>query len=442
MLGTGVVFALIGPCTLYALSPYLWADPFEFVTAWQTLQHHWNRGAGLFQGRLVSAAQLPPHYIPTLVAISTPPVTLLWSVLGVIRVGLRVSCGPREALGNTDLRFGLLLVACLILPVMAIIVLGGHLHSGWRHVYFLHAPLCGLAGLGLQWAGRRSRQAGAYALAGVGVLVTVGEMVQLHPHQHAYFSRLVDRTTPEYLRNRYELDPWEVSCREGLEFLRRRYPDTTVSVQRSGKLEYGWLTLPATDRARLVLVREAADFQVLCGSQLRGGGKRKKEKEVTIDNAMEHAIYVRKVYNNTLLTVTGLVTVPDRSRSIAHRVESTYRGATAGELLSKGRFDVYTYPGSRLLGYTLSRCTASDTSPPLFLHIVPVDEQHLPYWRRQYGFDNLDFTFFARGWEVAGQCWATVELPDYEIAQIRTGQYTEQGKIWETTLVGPIPYRP
>ena len=269
-----------------------------------------------------------------------------------------------------------------------------------------------------------------YALAGVGVLVTGGEMVRLHPHQHVYFNELVDRTTSEYLRNSYVQDPWRTSCREGLVFLRRRHPDMRVYVRGSWPLFPGWLTFPKTDRAWLVLVGgdEAADFQVLCGKDLQ----RK-------DLSLENATYVRKVYNNTLLTVTGLVTVPERARSVTHRVENTYSGATAGRLVANAKFDVYMYPGSRLLGYTRETCTVADVKPWFFVHVFPVDEQQLPSWRSQYGFDNLDFSFVEQGKQGGGKCWATVELPAYEIARVHTGQYTEQGRLWETELVGPLP---
>ena len=151
MLVTGAVFALAGPGTLYALSPYLWADPLEFVTAWSALAHHANRpGNELFQGALIDPHHLPWHYIPTWMGISTPPVTLVCGVLGVIVVGVHSLREPRTALGNTDLRFGVLLGACLTLPVLAIIAFGSHMYNDWRHVYFLHAPLSYLAALGVQ----------------------------------------------------------------------------------------------------------------------------------------------------------------------------------------------------------------------------------------------------------------------------------------------------
>lgn len=131
------------------------------------------------------------------------------------------------------------------------------------------------------------------------------------------------------------------------------------------------------------------------------------------------------------------MTVPDRKQQVRTRVRNSYSEASAGQLRAKGPFDVYTYPGTRLLGYTRKGCTMPDTRPFFFVHVYPMDRQQLPAWRRQYGFDKLDFRFFSdrgRGKLEAGQCWATVDLPAYAIARIRTGQYTDRGRLWETDL--------
>ena len=449
VLATGAVFALVALGTLYALSPYLWANPLEFVTAVQTLAHHPNRPYNeLFQGSLVDPYHLAWQYIPTWMGISTPPVTLACGVLGVLVVGLRSIRAPRAALGNTDLRFGLLLVAFLTLPVVGTVMYGSHMYNDWRLVFFLHAPLSCLAGLGLWWAGRTSRKWRwwVFALVGLGVLVTGREMVRLHPHQHVYFNGLVDRTTPESLRTHYVLDPWMVSCREGLDFLRRRYPDTAVYVENSWPVYLGWLTFPGADRVWLRMVEKDADVQIKCGKSLQSTNSLESpliklpfeaDSGIITKLSLENTMYIRKVYNSTLLTVTGLVTVPDRQWSIVHRVENTYRGAVSGRLVSKAAFDIYTYPGSRMLGYARNGCTSPDTRPTFFVHIDPVDGEDLPVYRRQYGFDNLDFTFSDRGRKVEGKCWAYVVLPDYEIARIRTGQSTESGRIWETDLSWP-----
>ena len=438
VLVTGAAFAVAGPGTLYALSPYLWANPFAFVTAWQTLAQHPTRFHELFQGRLVDSQHLPWNYVPTWVAISTPLVVLLGGVLGGLRVALHSVRCPRAALGNTDLRFGLVLLACLILPVVMIVALGAHLYGEWRHVYFLHAPLCGLAGLGLAWIGGRSRQAaaGVSALAGVGVLVTGVDMVRLHPHQQVYFNALVDRTTPEALRTRYALDSWGTSCREGLTFLRQRYPATKVYVANSPAMTRGRMTLPQADRGWLVPTPPAtAEVSVGCGKGLQKNREQNEKRAIPPGHVL---LYARKVYNTTLVRVTARVTVPDRHRQVAHRIENTYQGVTSGRRVAQGIFDVYTYPGGRLLGYARRGCTAADVRPAFFVHVVPVDGQVLPTARRRYGFANRDFRLLERGSQAGEQCWATVALPAYAIARLHTGQYDAGGKRWTTDLAGPL----
>ena len=439
---TGAVFA--GGClgTLYALSPYLWADPFELGTAVRTLARHPMVVRELFQGEMIWTDRLPPHFIPTWLAISTPSVTLLLGVLGATWVGGRSVRRAGEALRNTDLRFGLVLLACLTLPVVAVVILGSRHQDAWRHMFFLHAPLCVLGGWGLRWLGGRRPgvAAGGYALVGVGVLVTVGEMVRLHPHQQVYFNRLVDRTVPGYLAANYVLDPWHHTCREGLEFLRRRYPDTPVSVRDDWSVRRNWLSLPAADRARVILVRKGADFEIACGKGLQWKMLKESRKGAV---GVDDALYVHRVYDAPLVRVTAPVTVPERERRLAEWAEP-YRGIRAGTLVSRGVFDIYADHARRALGYVKEDCTALDRMTKFFVHVYPVDVEDVGAARRRYGFDNLNFLFLKKGAWTDTRCWTKIELPAYAIARVHTGQFYQTGpdryvQLWESTVVRPVP---
>ena len=296
VLATGGAFAIAVPSTLYAISPYLWDSPFEIVTAVRTLAHHPTPVWELFQGRTVFSSSLPQHFVPTWIAISTPPVTLLLGVIGTATVCVRLIIRPIRVLKDPNLRFECLLLACFVLPILAIALLGSHLYDGWRHVFFLHAPFCLLGVIGLHWAGSLAKriQPGVIALTGIGLLVTMVEMVQIHPHQYAYFNFFVDRTTPEHLRTQYEMDPRMNTYREGLAYLRESYPNTAVSVHDEWPTRKDWLILPQTDRRMLVLRPQGADFRIFGGKFLRFLG------EIPPDNA----VYIRKVYNNIILVVT------------------------------------------------------------------------------------------------------------------------------------------
>ena len=339
----------------------------------------------------------------------------------------------REGLRNTDLRFGLLLLACFTLPVVAVGVLGFSI--GLRHMFFLHAPLCLLGVYGLHWAVgvHKAVATGAYALVGLGLLATVVDMVRLHPYQHIYFNLLVDRTTPGYLSTNYEMDSYHRTCHEGLMFLRRRYPDTTVYVWDDWVLRGQWKLLLVAERPRVNFVRKGADFDILCGGRLQ----RKMLKGRRGPRSFADALFVHEIYNNPLVVVTAKVTVPEKTRHLAGWTE-TDQGVTSGKLLVRDVFDIYTYTDRRALGYVKDDCTGLDPMSRLFVHVYPTDVHDLPKARRQHGFDNLDFSFLqARRSLARKQCWTRVELPDYPIARIRTGQYNTAGRIWETEVVWP-----
>ena len=120
----------------------------------------------------------------------------------------------------------------------------------------------------------------------------------------------------------------------------------------------------------------------------------------------------------------------------------------------RGDWAVYRLSGESsdraLLAYAKTPCRKEDQEDPFFLHVTPRDPRRLSKERAVHGFDNLDFNFTdawlttslpasandvsREGWTLNDQCVFGTELPDYEIARIRTGQYTDAGTIWEVEI--------
>ena len=107
--------------------------------------------------------------------------------------------------------------------------------------------------------------------------------------------------------------------------------------------------------------------------------------------------------------------------------DGQYDEATLGSPLITSDWNVYLKDGSLI--YTGEECANTDT--PFFLHIVPLDVNDLPQPRQQHGFDNLDFVFGDFVVRSGAPCVAARALPGYDIAAIRTGQYTEDGRLWQ-----------
>ena len=143
----------------------------------------------------------------------------------------------------------------------------------------------------------------------------------------------------------------------------------------------------------------------------------------------------RWTVNETGLCRATAVTPPKWIRSVVDdpsRLEEVERARTAA---LRSVFDVYLV-GKRLM-YFRQPCRPDDNDAPFFLHVVPVDERDLPGGRRQHGFDNLDFRMEERVM-AGGRCTAVRRLPDYPVAEVRTGQFTGEGRLWEgEVVVGP-----
>lgn len=107
----------------------------------------------------------------------------------------------------------------------------------------------------------------------------------------------------------------------------------------------------------------------------------------------------------------------------------------SGQLVGSGEFDVYA--NGRTLVYTRGPCASADTEAWFFLHIDPDDPADLPEERQRYGFDNRDFIFDLQATRFGETCLTTVELPDYGIARIRTGQYDGSGQLWSVEFTLP-----
>ena len=322
VLATLGAFALAGLGTLYAVFPSLWSRPLAYAQAFPLLSNHPTVVGELFQGFEVLSNDLPTLFLPTWIAISTPPATLLLGVLGAIWVLVSLVRRPSGALASVELRFLLLALGVFAASVGAVIAFGARMYDGWRHMFFLHAPLSVLAVFALRTIARTSpprlsRAAQAATLAAA--LATCAEMVRAHPHQYAWFNFLVDRKTPEALASRYEMDHRGNACWEGLRHLANHYPRNprTAWVLEDNAYARGLWLLPPAQRNGFHLVRpdagarsggsggsgEAdANVVIRCGN-IRS---RKQERRGETPDEPKDVIYVRKIHNNTVLEVVAL----------------------------------------------------------------------------------------------------------------------------------------
>lgn len=269
LLSGGLYLLATAACTVLGW-PYLWEAPFtNLLYAFVSLSHfHWDADV-LYWGRLRPAAQLPWHYLPVWIIITTPLAYLLLALLGTGLAARQYLRRPLAYLQTEAGQLDLLFLCWLLLPVMSVIILHSVVYDGWRHVYFIYPALLLMAGRAVAWLVglaswrptplRRNLRRGALALLLLSGLRTLVLMVQMHPFQQVYFSFLPARAAERL----FERDYWGLSYRQGVAWLvrHRSAPQLTLSASSLGPLYDNAQLLPAAERARLRYVRQPADAQ-------------------------------------------------------------------------------------------------------------------------------------------------------------------------------------
>ena len=147
---TSAAFLAAALATLYIIHPHHWENPLRFVEGIRFASQHPTILSNLFMGEIYRSDAIPWNYIPVWFAITAPPFALLTGAIGCAAICWQTITRPIAALRDRETRFGALLLGCFALPVAVIIALQSNIYDGWRQMYFLWAPFCLLAAIGLR----------------------------------------------------------------------------------------------------------------------------------------------------------------------------------------------------------------------------------------------------------------------------------------------------
>ena len=415
MLANICAFSTICAATLYAARPALWSDPLEIAETLATMSSHPELIATLFRGELIRWPNLPWDFIPTWILITTPPVALILAAVGIGCLARLCAADWRGALANSTARFGLLALACLILPAAAAVALNSNLYNGWRQMYFLYAPICVLAAFGLRWLADIPKprfRVAAFASAALGIALAAVQTVSLHPYQNEYFSPLVDKSG---IADRWQMGYWEVSYREALEAVLTLTDGRIAVVADLGKdrVERNTALIPKDERRRLRYDPDFPMFRIVDG------------------DAGDAAVWKREVYGVPIISV-----IDTRSETEA-AFQEIYAAASASERAARGGgFDIYMDGGA--LAYINEDCGEEDERGRFSLFAFPVDRNDLPQSARDSGleYERLDFDFLDYGARLDGRCFIIApDLPDYAISHVEAGQFIPgESPLWSAKI--------
>jgi hypothetical protein len=222
-------------------------------------------GKILYLGDFVKAKNLPWHYVPVWIALSTPFIYLLLFAVGLggFLTGLVKKCEGFYKKQRDDIIFALWFFA----PLSAVVILKSTLYNGWRQMFFIYPALLifSVAGLSflLKFVRMRSPALGQSIAAGflvIFIATVVASMIKMHPYQNVYFNFLAGKS--ETVEKSFERDYWGLSYRKGLEYILSRDSSRLIKICADDAGQNNAGILPVKERSRLVFTEkpEGTDY--------------------------------------------------------------------------------------------------------------------------------------------------------------------------------------
>jgi hypothetical protein len=254
------VFGVTCALGTYGMWPWLWENPFtHFLIALKNMsQFRWDY-YNLYFGEYVFAKNIPWHYAPTWIALTTPLLISLCFVIGILKLGMNVASHPWQSFKRFDHFQDFLFLAVAGSPIFAAIVLNSTLYDGWRQLYFIYPAMILLSISGLQ--ALNTKHVFGLPVAGLMVLLfslqilfNVSWMIRHHPFQHLYFNGLVTLFSSQ---NSFERDYWGVTDVKGLEFILANDARNRLTIRSLGvtSVQQAIELLKPEDRKRMILDR-------------------------------------------------------------------------------------------------------------------------------------------------------------------------------------------
>jgi hypothetical protein len=250
------VYGVASAIFTYALWPWLWENPIRnFLFALKNMsQFRWDH-FNLYMGEYVSAKNLPWHYVPVWIAITTPILFGLGFILGVFSCIVSLVKLKLRAFESDAIVQDLMLAGVTCAPLIATYLFNSTLYDGWRQLYFLYPSMIVLAITGFRYLSTWHIPIKAHisklivGLVSIQILFNAAWMIKAHPFQHAYFNQLVrNRALPSF-----ELDYWGLTNLQALKFILVHDSRERITIAPIGAtaLEQSILMLESNERPRI-----------------------------------------------------------------------------------------------------------------------------------------------------------------------------------------------
>ena len=219
---------------IFMFWPILWHNPLSsFIKIWHETLNHSFPFSFLYLGQFYLGPDLPWHYAPVWILITTPLLYCFLFLIGCyVAIQTLSNTGPFHQKKNMAL-----IVLSFLLPL---ILTQGKICNGWRHIFFIYPSflILSLVGLLALWKILKNKFQGIirFWLLSFTVLAisldlsyTTYVMVSLHPFESIYFNRLAGKDMQQ-IKSRFELDFWGLAYRQALEYLLTTDSDKIITI--------------------------------------------------------------------------------------------------------------------------------------------------------------------------------------------------------------------
>ena len=213
-----LIFFLSTLISAFVFQPLFWGISYNdlgkiFLTF---MNYQWN-GFNYYLGHYISAMNLPWHYVPLWVLITTPLPFIIFFLFGI-------STTFRESLKRfkKNMFFDSFMLMGFIVPIFITIGLNSTFYDGWRHMFFIYPFLSYFMGIGFIWSINYLKHKLTFTCRKIILIISVVtflnpiiKTIQLHPYQNVFFNSIAGKDPMKY----FEGDYWAISMREGIEWI-------------------------------------------------------------------------------------------------------------------------------------------------------------------------------------------------------------------------------
>jgi hypothetical protein len=193
--------------------PFLWYSGFTGII--ETLQvisdYPWEGGTIWFRG-IITFDQIPPTYLPELIAIQHSIPLLLLALGGLLVAVVWVF---QKRLNWSEV---FILICWFFLPILYSAAAQPTHYNNFRQFLFITAPIYIFSAVSFEWLSHKIRQKWLVLALGLLVLAPgVYAVIDQHPYQYIYYNEFVGGAGGA--QGRYELDYWDTSYKEMFDYV-------------------------------------------------------------------------------------------------------------------------------------------------------------------------------------------------------------------------------